>query len=76
VGERAWNEAVAVNRPVDDVRRGNAAVAVRERVENTGSPPIRASAGIWGGYGGGASHRKDVDTPSLVGSCRGTLRAP
>lgn len=54
----------------------NAAVAVRERVENKESPPIRAVPQHDRRCGGGAAHRKEVDTPSLVGSCRGTLRAP
>ena len=35
MGERAWNESVAADRAVGGVRRGNAAVAARERVENT-----------------------------------------
>ena len=42
MGEREWNEAVAWDRRVRGSRRGNAAVAVRERVENKESPPIHA----------------------------------
>ena len=51
-------------------------VPVGEPAENTGLCCSVASAVVCAGFGNGATHRMNYDTPSLAGSCRGTLRAP
>ena len=74
--EPSWNQAAKGKSGVAWLLCVNAVVAARELVANTSLRAVRASAGICGRCGGGASHRKEGDTPSLVGSCRGTLGAP